>query len=198
MHLAGALGARTESETSCWYALYTKHQHEKSAANFLARSGFEVLLPLYRTKHQWKDRSKIVQLPVFPCYLFLRTSLERKLEVLRTPGIFWFVGHGDRACSVPQYEIEAVRRVVQNSTRFEPHPYLKSGDRVRVRSGPLVGIEGFLIRFKNQYRIVLSVELLQKSVAVEVEISAVKRVESSSVPTASLLPGRHHNAADDL
>jgi transcription antitermination factor NusG len=173
MHETDTSSTHSDGGTDAWYALYTKHQHEKSAADLLARKGFEVLLPLYSAAHRWKDRSKVVQLPVFPCYVFLRANLVRKLEVLRTPGVFWFVGSSGRACPVAEQEIDAVRRVTQGPARFEPHPYLKSGDRVRIRSGALAGIEGFLIRFKNVYRFVLSVELLQKSVPVEVDISAV-------------------------
>lgn len=170
----------TESFPAAWYALYTKHQHEKNAADLLSRKGFEVLLPLYRAAHKWKDRSKIVFLPVFPCYLFLRVRLAQKLEILRTPGIFWFVGSAGRASAVDPREIEAVQRVTRSSARFEPHPFLASGDRVCIRAGALAGIQGFLTRFKNQYRVVLSVELLQQSVAVEVDISDVVRVEAST------------------
>ncbi len=162
-----------------WYAVYTKHQHEKSATNFLTRKGFEVLLPLYRAPHRWKDRVQVVALPVFPCYLFLRTKLERKLEILQTPGVFWLVGNGGHASLMPNCEIESIRKITESSEWFEPHPYLKSGDRVRVLSGPLAGVEGILTRIKNRYRVVLSVELLQKAVAVEVDISAVERLESS-------------------
>jgi transcription antitermination factor NusG len=184
MHSKGILERLSVKGNEAWYALYAKHQHEKSAANLLSRKGFDVLLPLYRVAHRWKDRSKVVELPVFPCYLFLRANLEYKTEILRTPGVFWFVGTGGRAHPVAEHEIDAVRRVAQGPARFEPHPYLHSGDRVRIRSGALVGIEGFLIRFKNQYRIVLSVELLQKSVAVEVDVSSVQRIVQSSASSA--------------
>lgn len=162
-----------------WYAVHTKHQHEKSATSFLTRKGFEVLLPLYRATHRWKDRVQVVELPVFPCYLFLRTRLERKLEIVQTPGVFRLVGNGGHASLMSDSEIASIRRITQSSAFFEPHPYLISGDRVRVLSGPLAGIEGVLTRVKNRCRIVLSVELLQKAVAVEVDISAVARLETS-------------------
>lgn len=165
-----------------WYAVYTKHQHEKSATNLLARKGFEVLLPLYRAAHRWKDRVQVVALPVFPCYLFLRTTLERKLEILQTPGVFWLVGSGGHASLMPNGEIESIRKITESSAWFEPHPYLKSGDQVRVLAGPLAGIEGILTRVKNRYRVVLSVELLQKAVAVEVDVSAVERLGASRSP----------------
>ena len=162
------------NSVSGWYAVYTKHQHEKSAADLLHRKGFETLLPLYRTTHQWKDRSKVVALPVFPCYLFVNANLERKLEVLTTPGVFFLVENGGRACEVPASDIEALRKITLSTHRFEPHPFLKSGDLVKICRGPLAGIEGMLIRFKNQFRVVLSIDLLQKAVAVEVDRSIVE------------------------
>jgi transcription antitermination factor NusG len=163
-----------------WHALYTKHQHEKSAADLLARKGFEVLLPLQRVSHRWKDRSQVVLLPLFPCYVFLLTNSEKRLEALRTPGVFWFVGNSARACTIPDSEIDGIPRAAQSPARIDPHPFLNSGDRVRIKSGALSGVEGFLTRFKNQYRVVLSVELLQKAVAVEVDISTVQRISSAA------------------
>jgi transcription antitermination factor NusG len=163
-----------------WYAVYTKHQHEKSAAELLTRKGFEVLLPLYGATHRWKDRVKNIWLPVFPCYLFLRTDLRRKLEILRTPGVFWLVENGGRACSVPETDIESVRRLTQSREQVEPHPYVTVGDRVRVKAGPLTGIEGILVRVKNEYRVVVSVQLLQKAVAAEVDIASVEQIDKWS------------------
>jgi transcription antitermination factor NusG len=162
-----------------WYAIYTKHQHEKSAEDLLRRKGFETLLPLYQATHQWKDRSKVVALPIFPCYLFLNVDLDRKLEVLTTPGVFFLVENGGRACEVPASDIEALKKIAQSAHRFEPHPFLKSGDQVRICRGPLEGIEGMLVRFKNHYRVVLSIDLLQKAVAVEVDLSIVERTPNN-------------------
>lgn len=159
-----------------WYALYTKHQHEKTATAHLRGRGFEVFLPLYKAVHRWKDRNQTVQLPLFPCYVFLRATLTDRSDVLRAPGVLSFVGNGGRACPVPESEIEAVRMVAHSRSHFEPHPFLKTGDRVRVLSGPLTGIEGFLQRIKSRSRIILSVELLQKSVAVELDVAAVEPV----------------------
>lgn len=170
------------SQPCAWYAVYTKHQHEKSASDLLSRKGFEVFLPLYNAERQWKDRTKFVSLPVFPCYLFLRTDLVRKLDVLKTPGVFRLVENDGRACPIPESEIEAVRRITDNFAHIEPHPYLtlKDGDFVRIRSGALAGIQGILTRFKNRYRVILSVEVLRKAVAVEVDLSIVEPVNSSS------------------
>lgn len=174
-----------------WYAAYTKHQHEKSAANLLSKKGFEILLPLYRTTHRWKDRRQTVSLPVFPCYLFIRANLERKLAILQTPGIFWLLGNSGHAAVIPDTDIEAIQKITASAAAFEPHPYLKSGDRVRVVNGPIAGVEGVLTRVKNRYRVVLSVELLQQALAVEIDISDVERIGSPQ-PTAAVSP-RHRS-----
>jgi transcription antitermination factor NusG len=162
-----------------WYAAYTKHQHEKRVADSFKNKGFEVFFPVYVAAHRWKDRTQMVTLPLFPCYIFLRTDLERKLEILRTPGVFGLVGNAGRATSIPDGDLDLVRRVTTDRTRVAPHPFLKCGDRVRVCVGPLAGAEGILVKVKNRYRVVVSVELLQKAVAVEVDHSVLERVGAS-------------------
>ena len=162
-----------------WYAIYTRHQHEKAIAGMLTSKGFEVFLPLYSAVHRWKDRSKTVLLPVFPCYVFLRGGMDRRFHVVSTPGVYSFVGAGDCPAPIPQPEIDAVRRAVETRLRVEPYPFLKSGDWVCVTSGPLAGIEGMLVRRKSACRLVLSVELLQKSVAVEIGTEAVERITTA-------------------
>jgi transcription antitermination factor NusG len=159
-----------------WYALYTRHQHEKAIAWILSNKGFETFLPLYTVAHRWKDRPKQLSLPLFPCYVFIRGGVDRRLDILTTPGIHSFVGSAGLPSVIPEAEIEAVRQVVERSARVEPHPFLKCGDWVRVKAGPLEGIEGILVRKKNLYRLVLSVELLDKSIVVEVDVSMVERV----------------------
>ena len=159
-----------------WYALYTRHQHEKNSARILANKGFETFLPLYTAAHQWNDRVKRLSLPLFPCYVFIRGGINRRFEILTTPGIHSWVGVAGNPSPIPDAEIESIRKLVETSMRVEPHPFLKCGDWVRVKSGPLAGIEGILVRKKNLLRLVLSVELLEKSVAVEVDASTVERV----------------------
>jgi transcription antitermination factor NusG len=170
-----------------WYAVYTKHQHEKAACDALLRQGFEVFLPLYAAAHRWKDRTKTVLLPIFPCYLFLRADLQRKVDILKTPGVFWLVESGGRACEIPEPDIDGIRRVVQSPARAEPHPVLKSGEYVRVSRGPLAGLRGILTRIKSNLRLVLSVDLLQKAIAVEVDLSMVEPVngDANRVPLVS-------------
>jgi transcription antitermination factor NusG len=159
-----------------WYALCTRHQHEKVIASALSTNGFEVLLPLYRAEHQWKDRKKQLSLPLFPCYVFVHTSLGERVEILRTSGVHQFVGFGGTPSVIPTEEIEALRRAVDSSLVVEPHPFLQFGDRVRVKSGPLEGFQGILVRQKNTCRLVLSIEMLSRSVAVEMDMTKIEKL----------------------
>jgi transcription antitermination factor NusG len=168
-----------------WHALYTRHQHEKIVAQILTSKGFEVFLPLYRAMHRWKDRNKELSLPLFPCYVFLKGGLHRRLDIVTTPGMYSFVGTQERAAVIPLAEIDAIRRATESSVRMEPHPFLKCGDRVRIKSGPLQGVEGFLVRKKNLYRLVLSVELLGRAASMEVDGFIVERLSSGHIVTAS-------------
>jgi transcription antitermination factor NusG len=159
-----------------WYALYTRHQHEKTVAQILTNKGFEILLPLYSTARRWKDRTKLLSLPLFPSYVFLRGDLERWLAIMTTPGVHSFVSFAGQPAAIPPAEIEAIRRVVEGGARVEPHPLLKCGEWVRVKCGPLMGIQGILVRKKNLYRLVLSLEILGKAAAVEIDAFLVERV----------------------
>jgi len=169
--------ASTEPSLSfAWYALYTRHQHEKQVAHALAGKGLEVFLPLYTAVHRWKDRDKQVSLPFFPSYVFLQSPIERWQPVLSTPGVHSVVGFAGKPSMIPRSEIEAVRRMVGGSLKAEPHPFLKCGDRVRLTAGPLQGLEGILERKRNLWKLVVSVEMLQRSVAVEIDASMVEPV----------------------
>jgi transcription antitermination factor NusG len=152
-----------------WWALYTRHQHEKIIAESLSTKGFEVFLPLYESVRRWKDRKKILALPLFPCYVFVRASLPRKLQVVTTPGIHMILHRGEQISPIPEDEIQAIRRAVEGNCRIEPHPFLKCGDRVRVKRGAMEGVEGVLVRKKNLCRLILSVDMLARSVAVEID-----------------------------
>jgi transcription antitermination factor NusG len=162
-----------------WCAIYTRHQHEKVIAQVLSTKGLEVFLPLYNSTRRWKDRTVELSLPLFPCYLFLRGMKDRRLDVVTTPGIVSILSVNGEVAVIPESEIESIRKAIEWGNRVEPHPFLRRGDRVRVISGPLQGLEGILVRRKNLYRLVLSVELLERSAAVEVDISSVERVASA-------------------
>ncbi len=161
-----------------WYVLYTRHQHEKAVAQILTSKGFEILLPLYSTARRWKDRTKLLSLPLFPCYVFLRGGLERRLAIMTTPGVHALVSTAGQPTAIPPAEIDAIRRVVEGGARVEPHPFLKCGEWVRVKCGPLMGIQGILVRKKNLYRLVLSVEMLGKAAAVEIDAFLVERLNA--------------------
>ncbi len=157
-----------------WWAIYTRHQHEKTVAGMLSAKGFEVFLPLYESKRQWKDRSRMLSMPLFPCYLFVRGETGRRLQVVTTPGVHMILSRGEDAAAVPEDEIEAIRRTIEGSCCLEPHPFLKCGERVRVKRGTLEGVKGILVRKKNEYRLVLSVDVLAQSVGVEVDTADVE------------------------
>jgi transcription antitermination factor NusG len=173
-----------------WCAVYTRHQHEKTVGELLESKGFEVFLPLYESTRRWKDRRKVLSLPLFPCYVFVRGAIERRLPVLTTPGVHMIINRGDRIATVPEEEIEAIRRTVEGQFRIEPHPFLRCGERVRVIRGSLEGVEGVLTRKKNLYRLVLSVEMLAQSVAVEIDALDVVPVQRGVV---TLQPGGQQN-----
>ncbi len=167
---------------AAWYALHTHHQHEKLVAQTLTSKGFEAFLPLHRGVRQWSDRSKILWLPLFPCYVFLRGGMTRRADVLATPGIHGFVTFGEKPAPIPEGEIEAVRRAIETRLSVEPHPFLRRGDWVRVKWGPLEGVEGILLRKKGVSRLVLSVALLERSIATEVDVSSVELLARQRLP----------------
>ncbi len=167
-------------DATSWYVLYTRHQHEKTVAHMLSNKGFEILLPLYSSLTRWKDRTKLLTLPLFPCYVFLRGGLERRVDIMKTPGVNALVSSAGHPASVPAEEMEAIQRIVSSGADVEPHPFLKCGDRVKVKGGPLTGLEGILVRKKDLYRLVLSVEMLGKSASVEVDSFLVERLGNQS------------------
>ena len=165
-----------------WCALHTRHQHEGTVARILATKGVEVFLPTYRTVHRWKDRKKQLELPLFPGYLFFTYESERRIQVLSTPGVHTILmTSANTPAETPQVEILAIRRAVESPLRVEPHPYWKGGDVVRIKSGPLEGLEGVVSRSKDAFRVVLSVEMLGKSAAVEIDAGSVERVHLNPV-----------------
>jgi transcription antitermination factor NusG len=163
-------------QDSAWWALYTRHQHEKAVAEMLAAKGLQVFLPLYQSQRRWKDRRVMLSLPLFPCYLFVRGAARRRTQVVTTPGVQMIICRGEDPAAIPEVEIEAIRRSLEGNRRVEPHPYLKCGQRVRVKRGSLEGLEGVLVRKKNLCRLVLNVEMLAQSVGVEIDAADVETV----------------------
>lgn len=159
-----------------WFAIRTAAGREKAVSAQLLNKGFEEFLPLYKSRRQWSDRTKELEFPLFPGYLFCRFDFSNRLPILVTPGIKLIVGYGKIPAPVSDAEIESLRRAVTSGAEAMPWPYLSVGQRVRIREGSLVGVEGILLQVKNSWRIVLSVELLRRSVAVELDRGAITPV----------------------
>jgi transcription antitermination factor NusG len=152
-----------------WYAAYTSANHEKRVAEQLTQRSVEHFLPLYDTVRRWKDRRVQLQLPLFHGYVFVRLALRDRLQVLQVPGVAKLVGFNGTPTPLPQEEIETLRTSLAGGVRAEPHPYLTVGRRVRVKAGPLAGVEGILVKRKNRARFVMSVALIQRAMAVEID-----------------------------
>jgi transcription antitermination factor NusG len=163
-----------KSDPSPWWAIYTRHQHERVVADTLYAKNFEVFLPAYESVRRWKDRKKLISLPLFPGYVFVRGELHRKLQIVSTPGVHMILCRGERVATVPEAEIEAIQRAMEGRYRVEPHPFLQCGEQVRVVRGALEGVSGILLRKKNWDRLILSVDMLAQSVAVEIDASDVE------------------------
>jgi transcription antitermination factor NusG len=162
-----------------WFAACTRSRHEKRVAEQLEERGVESFLPLCRASHRWKDRRKIVALPLFPGYVFVHIPVEDRLRVLELYGVARLVAFSGVPVEVPERDIRALRRGLVNNFWVEPHPYLKVGGKVKVRFGPLAGVEGTLIRKKGVLRLVLCFDAILRAVAVEVDASDVEPVSRS-------------------
>ena len=167
-----------------WFALQTKSRCESAVATQLRGKGYESLLPKYKSCRRWSDRVKELELPLFPGYLFCRFNPLDRLPILVTPGVLRVVGTGKNPIPVEDAEVAAIQAVMRSGLPRQPWPCPQVGQRVRVEYGPLSGLEGILQSFKGGHRIVLSVELLRRSVAVEVDESWVSPIHLS-VPAAS-------------
>jgi transcription antitermination factor NusG len=159
-----------------WLVLTAKHQHEPTVARLLSAKGFEVFHPTYSEVRRWKDRNKKIELPLFPGYVFFLGGIERRVEVLATPGVFSIVSFGNEAAEIDADEIAAIRRACDHRMTVRPHPFLTVGDRVSVITGPLAGVSGILQRRKDACRLVLSIVLLGRSAAVEIDRANVERI----------------------
>ena len=157
-----------------WYAAYTSANHEKRVAKQLKERAVDHFLPLYESARRWKDRRVRLEFPLFPGYVFVRLALRDRLKVVAVPGVARLVGFNGVPAALPEQEIEALKRGLEQGLRAEPHPYLTVGRRVRVRKGPLTGTEGILRRWKANWRVVLSLELIQRSVSVDLDASDVE------------------------
>ena len=151
-----------------WYAAYTHARHEKKVAQQLLERGIEHFLPVYRSVRRWKDRQKELDLVLFPGYVFTRINFADKLRVLQLPGVVRFVSFNGQPAPVDGEDLNALRNALQQGLRAEHHPYLTVGRRVKVVRGPLSGARGILVRVKTNYRIIISIDAIMRSVSVEV------------------------------
>jgi transcription antitermination factor NusG len=161
---------------SPWFALHVRSRCEKTVAASLHSKGYDQLLPLYRSRNRWSDRVKDVDLPLFPGYVFCRFDPTRRLGVLTTPGIVAVVGLGKAPQPVEPAELAAIQALASSGLPAVPWPYLKTGERVLIEHGALQGVEGILTAVKKELRVVLSVTLLQRSVAVEIDRSLIRPI----------------------
>jgi transcription antitermination factor NusG len=151
-----------------WYALHTRSRHEKRVAERLVAESLETFLPLHRSRNIWKNGVHAdVDLPLFPCYLFARASIHDRVRLLQHPGVLGFAASSVKPTVIPDQEISILRAATE-SMKAEPHPYLNNGDAIRIVAGPLSGMTGILTRRKHEYRVVLSIEAIMRSIVVEV------------------------------
>jgi len=159
-----------------WYALYTCPRHEKCVAQQIEQRSIACFLPLYRSVRRWKDRRKELELALFPGYIFVHLALPDRLRVLQLPSAVRLVSFNGQPAVMPEAEIEQLRQRLARGGCVEPHPYLRVGRRVRVCGGPMQGLEGIIVRRKDRCRVVFSLDLIMRSVAVEVDETDVEPI----------------------
>ena len=162
-----------------WFAVYTACRHEKRVARHMDERQIEHFLPIYRTQHKWKDGSRVMlDLPLFPGYVFVRIDLRDRVGVLEVPGVISMIGTASRPAPLPDFEVEKIR-LSMDPMRVEPHQFLTVGQRVRIKTGALGGLEGIVVRRKSGIRVVLTLSLLMQSIAIEVDGDDVELLGSS-------------------
>lgn len=173
-------------EAGCypWFAVQTKSRYENLVATLLRGKGYELFLPIYKSRRRWSDRIKELELPLFPGYLFCRFNPLDRFPILVTPGVMQVVGVGKNPIPVDDSEIAALEAAIRSGLPRQPWPFLQIGQKVRIECKPLCGLEGILVEFKGRHRLVLSVTLLQRSVAVEVDDTWIRPIPLSSPVTS--------------
>ena len=161
-----------------WFAVQVAPRHEKKVATILEYKGYEHFLPTYQSRRKWSDRIKTIDQPMFPGYVFCRTGQQSTDALLTTPGAMRVVGFSGKPYPIAEEEIEAIRRVAASSN-IEPIPYLKIGEIVRINSGPMAGVTGILTQIRNRHRLVISVDLIMKSIAVDIDMFDVVREQAA-------------------
>ena len=160
-----------------WYATHTSANHEKRVAEQLFKRSVEHFLPLYDTVRRWKDRRVELQLPLFPGYIFVRIALKDRLDVLKVAGVVRILGFNGTPTPVPEQQVESLRSAFHEGLRAEPYPYLKAGRQVRFKTGPLTGWKGVIVRRRGDFRVVLSAEIIQRSIIMDIEASSIEPLD---------------------
>jgi transcription antitermination factor NusG len=171
--------ARVEGEAYPWFALRVRSKHERVTSLHLRNRGYEEFSPFYRAESQWSDRKKLTDRFLFPGYVFCRFDPRDRLPILTAPGVVGLVGFGDGPTAIPEREIEQVRTMVQSGLLVTPWPFLELGQTVRLENGPLRGLEGIVEEVKGRLRLVVSIQLLQRSVSTEIDRIWVRPVKAA-------------------
>jgi len=162
-----------------WFAVRVKPKAERVVSTLVQQKGYEEFLPLYKDRRRWSDRYKWVELPLFAGYVFCKLHTETRMPILTIPGVLNFVGIGKVPAPISEAEIAAIQTSINSGLVMEPWPYLSVGQRVAVEEGPLTGIEGILVEARKQHRIVISISLLQRSMAVEIDRAWVRPLDAT-------------------
>lgn len=165
-----------------WYALQIRPRFEKVVAKHLRHKGYDEYLPLYKSRRRWSDRVKDVELPLFSGYSFCKFDVQERLPILIVPGVLSIVGVGKTPTAISEAEVFSIQQVVESGLHYEPWPFMKAGQLVSVERGPLTGLEGLVVEVKSNCRLIISVPLLQRSVAVEIDRDCVRPISSASRP----------------
>lgn len=164
-----------------WYALRVKPQHENSVYDALQGKAIEGFNPTYKSRRTWTDRVKVIDQPLFAGYVFGRFTPHDRVSVLRTPGVFSVVGFGGQPTPIPDEELQAIQHLTASGLGVQPWPFLKVGQTVRIERGPLRGVEGLLVAEKDIWRVVVSVEILQRSVSVVLDRDSLSSVSNTHI-----------------
>jgi transcriptional antiterminator NusG len=173
-------------ETQPWFAVRVRSNHERVSAIHLRERGYEEFAPSYQTERRWSDRRKRIEQFLFPGYVFCRFDVEHRLPVLTAPGVVGLVGFGKIPCPVPDHEIEYVRSLIKSGLLVTPWPFLQVGQQVVIEHGPLTGVEGILQQVKGKFRLVVSINMLQRSVSTEIDRDWVRPI--GKPPSKAILP----------
>lgn len=179
---------KNAGEPQFWYAAYTASRHEKTVAEHLRHREVECFLPLFESVRRWNNGRHTVQLPLFPGYVFVRMAMREKLRVLQVPGLVQLVSFQGAPAALPEAEIEKLRTALHSGVTAQPYRYLSIGSKVEISRGPLQGMQGILLRHQGQFRVVLSVDMIMRSMVVEVDaldVVALDRKASSLTSSAT-------------